>query len=421
MARRTTSGDGPIPIAYVMTHYPYPSQTFLMEEVLGVSGDQFTIVPIAINPVGPQDILTEQHRIEQERTFYVKGVGKAALLTTIAKLSAKHPVRMAKLMARTVRSAGANVKLAAWRLFHLAEGIVVWGHCRDLGVRHIHAQFGGLPAAVAMYAAEFAREVAGVEATWSYTVHGFHDFVNENEIRLDLKTHSAAFVVGISDYTTSQLKRIADPNDWPKIRGVRCGIDLTRFPRRESAPDREIPTVVTVGRLSAEKGHIILLQAMHTLAQRGILLNLRLIGSGPYQAEIEAEIGRLGLTDRVNLLGMQPSEVVVDELRAADVFCLPSFAEGVPISIMEAMAMGVPVVSTNVGGIPELLTHGVTGWCTAPGRSDELAEALRAAVTGGAARDTVLDSARRRVEQLHDTQRASLEMRELFAEVTRLP
>lgn len=403
-------------IAYVMTHYPYPSQTFLMEEIAGVQGEQFEIIPIVINPVGENDLMTAEHHHEHARTVYVKGLSKGKILSALGRWWVRHPLRMARLSFDVARSGGLDLKLVAWRSFHLIEGLLVWDYCARHDVRHIHAQFGGLPAAVAMYAAEVGRSVARrPNVTWSYTVHGFHDFVNEHEIRLDVKTHSASFVVGISDFTTSQLMRIADPSDWPKIAVVRCGIALDRFPARQPLAPTDVRTIVTVGRLSAEKGHIVLLQAMRLLADEGLRLQLRLIGSGPYQPEIETEIERLKLTDSVKLLGMRSPSDVSDELRRADAFCLPSFAEGVPISIMEAMAMGVPVISTSVGGIPELLTNGVTGWCVSPGRVDQLATALRDATTYGANVDAILAGARQRIETLHDATHTALNMRELFA------
>lgn len=410
------AGQDKIQIAYVMTNYPYPSQTFLMEEILGVEGDQFEIVPIAINTVADGDLLTDQHRHEASRTTHIKGISKSTILASLTKWFVRHPIKMTRLTASVARSGGTNIKLVLWRVFHLIEGILVWDHCAQRGITHVHAQFGGLPAAVAMYAADFGRLVAGESrVTWSYTVHGFHDFVNENDIRLDLKTHSATFVVGISDFTASQLMRIADPADWPKISVVRCGIALDRFRLRTPPPIRAMPVVVTVGRLSAEKGHIVLLNAVKILADQGLQLQLRLIGSGPYQAEIEREIKRLSLTDHVSLLGMLASHDVANELLQADVFCLPSFAEGVPISIMEAMAVGVPVIATNVGGIPELLTNGITGWCTAPGRADQLAEALGRAVSQGPELESIRHAARQRVEDLHNATDTAIAMRELFA------
>ena len=414
------TGSGATRIAYVMTNYPFPSQTFLMEEVLGVSGEAFDVVPIAINPTVDGDVLTTEHQHEHDRTFYVKGQSKVKILATLARFFGRHPVAATGLAARVVKSGGANIKVGAWRFFHFVEGVLVWDYCHRNNVSHIHAQFGGLPAAVAMYAADVGTAITKkAPLSWSYTVHGFHDFVNENEIRLDVKTHSATFVVGISDFTASQLMRIADPMDWSKIHVVRCGIELQRFPRRVAVPVPAIPTIVTVGRLSAEKGHVVLLQAMRQLADRGVQTKLRLIGSGPYQDEIEHEITRLGLSGQVELLGMRPSHEVAEELRCADVFCLPSFAEGVPISIMEAMAVGVPVVSTNVGGISELLTHELTGWCVAPGRCDQLADALQQALTPGNDLNAVLDAARSRVEQLHNNATMVAQMRVLFEQYVR--
>lgn len=406
-------------VAYVMTHYPYPSQTFLMEEVLGVEADDLHVEPIAINPAAESDLLTPELRAERDRTFYVKGQSKARLASILLRRSMRHPVRFTSVLVGAMRSGGSDLRLVLWRAFHVAEGAVVWHHCRRKGVSHIHAQFGGMPASVAMYAAEIGRRVDGRHVTWSCTVHGFHDFVNEREIRLDEKARSASMVVCISDYIASQVMRISSLEDWPKVHVVRCGIDLGRFPLRAPRPAGERPVVLTVGRLSAEKGQLVLLHAVRLLADRGIDVELRMIGSGPLADVLRAECERLGLGDRVKMLGMRPSHEVADELRASDVFCLPSFAEGLPISIMEAMAVGVPVVATTVGGITELVVHGESGWCTAPGRADQLADAIAHAVTNGELRDRVIASARSRVERAHDSKHSAHEMRKLFDDLAR--
>lgn len=407
-------------VAYVMTHYPYPSQTFLMEEVLGVESDDLHVVPIAINAAAESDLLTPQLRAERDRTFYVKSQSKAQLASVLLRRGMRHPIRLARVFVDAMRSGGSDVRLVLWRAFHVAEGLVVWHRCRRERVTHLHAQFGGMPASVAMYAAEVARRVDGrTDVTWSCTVHGFHDFVNEREIRLDEKAASASAIVCISDYIASQVMRIAHLTDWPKVHVVRCGIDLGRFPLRAARPVSERPVVLTVGRLSAEKGQLVLLRAVRLLADRGIDVELRMIGTGPLEQVLRDERDRLGLADRVVMLGMKPSHEVAEELRAADVFCLPSFAEGLPISIMEAMAVGVPVVATTVGGITELVTTGESGWGTAPGRADQLAGAIAHAVTEGAERDAIIAEARRRVEQAHDTAESAQQMRKLLLDVTR--
>ncbi|HEY5876356.1 MAG TPA: glycosyltransferase family 4 protein [Ilumatobacteraceae bacterium] len=413
--KRSNDDDAVRRIAYVMTHYPYPSQTFLMEEVLGVEGDGLHVAPIAINPAAESDMLTDELRHERDRTFYVKSLSLPRLVLAITRRGWRHPLRLAGVFARAMRSAGTDLRLALWRAFHVAEGVVVWDHCRRSHISHLHAQFGGMPAAVAMYAAEVAARVDGRDdVTWSYTVHGYHDFMNEREIRLDVKTASATMVVCISDFIASQVMRVAAPEDWSKVHVVRCGIALDRFPMRPSRPVGERAVVLTVGRLSTEKGQLVLLHAMRLLADRGRDVELRVIGSGPLDEMLRAERDRLDLGERVVMLGLRPSHEVAAELLASDVFCLPSFAEGLPISIMEAMAVGVPVVSTSVGGITELVTTGESGWCTAPGRADLIADALELAITEGETRDRVIAEARRRVEDAHDTVQSARAMRKLL-------
>jgi colanic acid/amylovoran biosynthesis glycosyltransferase len=403
-----------------MTHYPYPSQTFLMQEILGVEAAGISVARIALNAPADNDLLTDVDRVEHERTTYIKRTSKGAAVGCLARTAARRPLSFAKLTFSAVRSAGADVKLAVWRVLQLAEGAIVWDQCRRDGINHLHAQFGGAPAAVAMYAAEIGRQVYRRDATWSYTIHGFHDFVNEREIRLDLKTESASFVVGISDFTTSQVMRICRPELWSKVHVVRCGIDLDTFDLRTPRPVSAAPVALIVGRLSAEKGHSIALDALRQLRESGIELQLRIVGSGPDDELVRSEAKRLGVSDLVTFLGMQPSSVVRAELLEADVFCLPSFAEGVPVSIMESLALGVPVATTAVGGITELVTDGVAGACVAPGRSDLLADALAKLLTDTDLRDRVIAEGRRRVEVLHNGPANNRQMADLLlAAITR--
>jgi glycosyltransferase involved in cell wall biosynthesis len=404
-------------VAYLMTHYPYPSQTFLAQEVIGVASEGIPVMPIAINAPDPAELLTELDRTEHARTTYVKSTSKSEIARIMLRTAVRHPIGFTAVLGRALRHGPPTPRRLLWRAFQVIEAAIVWDRCRASGIRHLHAQFGGVPAWIAMFTSDLARTIDGVDLGWSCTIHGIHDFFDHDGTRLDLKAADARAIVCIADQLRGQVLRIADPRDWPKVHVVRCGIDLDVFPQRPDRPLGAPPRVLIVGRLSPEKGHLIVLEAMERLRRRGVTIELRVVGSGPLEQVIRDDAERRGIADQVVLLGMQPSSVVAAELRDADVFVLPSFGEGVPVSIMEALAVGVPVVSTAVGGIPELITDGVTGWCISPGRADLLAEALEASILDTDLRRRVIGAGRERVAALHDTHRASAEMAALFRSI----
>jgi glycosyltransferase involved in cell wall biosynthesis len=424
-ARRASSldemdqdGRDPRPqVAYVMTHYPKHSQTFLIDEVLGVHGDELCVLPIALNSPDPGDVESPEEAAERDRTLYVKAQPKGRIARTLAAMTRRDPAAMAALLARTVRSSGSDPTAALWSVFHLVEAAVVWDHCARRGCRHIHAQFGTTPATVAMLAAEIGNRVApgSTPVTWSYTVHGYHEFTAEEKYGIARKTRSAAFVIAVSDYTRSQLMRLSAPADWGKLHRIRCGIHLDRFAFEPRLEARRPPTVVAVGRLSPEKGQFVLLDAARVLKDRSFDVRVKIVGDGPSAADLHRRARDIGVDDIVEFTGaVAPADVAV-ALADADVFCLASFAEGIPVSVMEALARGVPVVSTYVGGVPELVEHGVSG-CTVPaGRPDLVADAIEALVVDNDLRARVQRQGRQRVEREHDVQHCATALRRLFA------
>lgn len=412
----TPPGGPPSRVAYVMTHYPKHSQTFLIDEVLAVGDERLEVVPIALNEPGPGDVETDVERDEQQRTLYLKAVSRRRLLQTLRSTLRRDPIGVLRLLWRTVAAARGDLRNGMWRAFYFAEAALVWDHCERVGCRHVHAQFGTAPASVAMLAAEIGnlvgRGVGG--ATWSYSVHGYTEFTQEDAFDIVGKTRSAAFVVAVSDYGRAQLMRLSEPRHWAKLHTVHAGIDLDRFPYRPRAEVPEPPTVVTVGRLSPEKGQLGVLDALWHLEQRGVRVRARIVGDGPSRSALCERARELGIEDRVELTGPLPASAVEAELAAADVFCLASFAEGIPVSVMEALASGVPVVATMVGGVPELVETGASGIAVPAGRADLVADAIETLVGDPELRARVQREGRRRVEEGHDLRRTAAQMRELL-------
>lgn len=407
------SSQGPA-LAYVMTHYPRVALSFISGEIDEIEALGGTIHPIAMNLPDPADLVSEDAKARQAKTHYLKR-GWFGLLGTFAGTGLRHPVGMTKLLWTAIKSARGSVPITVRRISHLVQAASVAKLCADRKIPHLHAQFGQAPATIAWFAAEILNFGNRARTTWSFTIHGFHDFVEDTVSRLDLKAASASFVVCISDFTRSQLYRLIHPSLWSRAKVIRCGIDLSAFAMRAARTQPSRPKVISVGRLSSEKGQIILLNACKLLLDRGVKLELTLVGSGPLEGLIREEITRQGMQSNVRLTGELPPEDVRKELECADLFCLTSFAEGLPISIMEAMAMGVPVVSTAISGIPELVVDGQTGRTAPPGNVEALADAIAELLADPKERDQIVAAARQRVEQQHERRRNVQALYDLFS------
>jgi colanic acid/amylovoran biosynthesis glycosyltransferase len=403
-----------MPVAYVMTHYPRVALSFISNEIDALERLGMTVHPLAMNLPDAADLLSSEAQARHERTTYLKQ-SPARLGGALLRLFVRHPLKTTRLTCRAIASARLDLALMARRLSHLAQAAYAADCCERQGVRHLHAQFGLAPATIAWFAAEilnFNSEKS--RAGWSFTIHGFQDFIDQADARLDLKAASAAFVVCVSAFTRSQLLRVSDPQYWPKAHVVRCGIDLSEFAFRQPSQSRTRPQILNVGRLSPEKGQLMLLQACRLLTDRGIEFELAFVGAGPSEAAIRSEIDRLGLTENVRLLGERPADEVRQLLEQSDLFCLSSFSEGLPISIMEAMAVGVPVVTTSIAGIPELAINDETALTVPPANVEALANALARLLQDRALSERLAAAARKRVEQMHDLNTNARMMFELF-------
>ena len=211
---------------------------------------------------------------------------------------------------------------------------------------------------------------------WSFTVHGPEEFDRAPLIGLAEKVRRCAFVVAVSSYGRSQLYRIVPHECWPKIRVVYCGLDHSFFDK-PSIPPSPSRRFVCVGRLCEQKGQLLLIEAARRLAAGGTDFELVLAGGGELRAEIELLIVRFKLEGRIRVTGWISSDQVREEMEAARALVLPSFAEGLPVVLMEAMALRRPVITTYIAGIPELVHNGEHGWLVPAGDVDALIEAMR--------------------------------------------
>ena len=274
-------------------------------------------------------------------------------------------------MAAALRLGRKSERGLAVHLIYLAEACVLCDWTKRDRIDHLHVHFGTNSTAVAM----LCRLLGG--PPYSFTVHGPEEFDRPLALSLPEKIRHAAFVVCICSFGRSQLWRWADFADWAKVHVVHCGLDQSYLATTPSPPS-SAARLINIGRLSEQKGQLVLVEAAARLARQGREFEIVIIGGGPFKAKIEQRIRDLNLGAHVKLAGWLSGSQVQEQLLNSRGLVLPSFAEGLPVVIMESLALGRPVISTYVAGIPELVQPGKTGWLVPAGDVDQLAAAMTA-------------------------------------------
>jgi len=397
-------------LAYFVNQYPKVSHSFIRREILALERQGFQVLRIALRGWdGP--LPDEEDRRERQRTRYVLRRGVLGLLAPLLLMLVRRPARLLAALRLAARMSRDSDRPLPYHLIYVMEACRIAFWLADAGVGHLHAHFGTNSAEIAM----LVRALGG--PPYSFTVHGPDEFLRP--MGLTEKIHRAAFVAAISDFGRSQLFMRSRHTDWPRIKVVHCGLESAFY---EDAPiaATDAPRLVCVGRLCEAKGQLLLVDAAARLAARGIPFDLVLAGDGPLRGELEALIQRHGLAARVRITGWIASTEVRRELLAARAMVLPSFAEGLPVVIMEAMALRRPVLSTYVAGIPELVRPGETGWLFPAGSIELLADAMRDCLARSAAELQAMgDAAYERVLARHSVDVEAAKLATLFRESIR--
>jgi colanic acid/amylovoran biosynthesis glycosyltransferase len=265
-------------------------------------------------------------------------------------------------------------------LVYLVEACVVLQWEKATGIEHIHAHFGTNSTTVVMLA--YLMGGAG----YSFTVHGPEEFDKPEFIHLPEKIHHCRFVVAISSFGRSQLYRWIPAAEWPKVNIVHCGLDATFLHGKPQKIPPSSRLLLCIGRLCEQKGQLLLLEAVKQLRDEGIACKVVLAGDGPLRTAVEARIAEYQLQGNVEITGWIGSGTVIELLLQARGMVLPSFAEGLPVVIMEALALRRPVISTYVAGIPELVQAGKNGWLVPPGDVNGLKAAMQDLLSASPAR-----------------------------------
>jgi glycosyltransferase involved in cell wall biosynthesis len=353
-------------LAYILNTYPQPSQSFIRREIVALEAMGHIVHRIAMRPT-TEPLVDPLNKSEADKAEYVLKDGTGQLAKAAFRRLRADPRRFLEAMKAAFRMGRQSDVGVLRHMIYLAEAAHIAERCAALGVTHAHAHFGTNPAAVAM----LSHLLGGPR--YSFTVHGPEEFDAPRALSLRDKIHHAAFAVAISQFGRSQLCRWADHADWPRIKVVHCGIEPIRYPAPVPLPVGP-RRIVAIGRLVEQKGQLALIDAMAGLADTR--LHLTLIGDGEMRPQIEAAIAHHGIGDHVTLTGWVDEDRVNAELAASHALIMPSFAEGLPMVVMEAMATGRPVIATHIAGTPELVIPGLTGWLVAAGDVDALRAAL---------------------------------------------
>jgi colanic acid/amylovoran biosynthesis glycosyltransferase len=381
-------------VAYLTGEYPRATDTFIQREVAALRTNGIDVQTFSIRRTGDEHIVGEEQRAERDRTFYLLPPKLPGFFSAHARLFGGNPGRYLKALKLAWSTRQFGMKGTLYQLFYFLEAGILADQIQRQAIQHLHNHFGDSSCTVAMLAAELGN------FSFSVTLHGPYIFFAPYTWRLDEKLKRALFVSCISHYCRSQAMIHVQPDKWNRMHIIHCGVDPALFDRVvHDQPGRRL---LYSGRLAAVKGLPILLTSLATLKRTHPDIVLTVVGDGSDRAPLEQMTRDLGLTQNVRFVGYQSQAEVRSHMQETDVFVLPSFAEGVPVSLMEAMAAGVPVVTTQIAGISELVDNGVSGYLVPAGDATTLAEKIATLLDSPSLRTQFGQAGRAKIEREFD-------------------
>ena len=395
-------------IAYLTNQYPHVRHTFIRREVVALEALGVEVVRLSVRDSG-HDCVDPADLAERAKTRALLAAGKLRLLAALVASLFTRPLGWCRAFATAVRLGRRSERGVLRHLIYLAEACLLRKWLARAGVPFLHVHFATNPAAVAL----LCRRLGG--PPYGITVHGPEEWDHPEALSLREKYENAAFVVAVTDFGRCQVYRWTGLDFWPRVRVVRCGVD-EGFLDIEPTPVPGTNALVLVAGLVEQKGHLLLVQALEKVAAAGHDFAMTFVGDGPLRGKIEAEIAERGLVGRVAVVGWQTNAQVRERLKNSRALIMPSFAENLPVAMMEAMAAGRPVVGTYVAGVPELVRDGETGWLVPAGNVDLTADAVVKVLTTDVETLTRMGRAgAERVRRMHDARIEAAKMRDLFA------
>jgi colanic acid/amylovoran biosynthesis glycosyltransferase len=387
-------------IAYLVSRYPNLSMTFVLREVLALRALGFRIDTASINPPDrPAEKLTADERDEAAHTYCVKTQGIPGAFAAHIKTFLLNFPGYLRGLALTIRLTGLDLRRLLLNFAYFTEALMVGQWMRGNRQQHLHVHLASQAASVGL----FTQRVFG--CGYSLSVHGPDEFYDAQGQYLSQKIAAASFLVCISSYTRSQLMNLAPSDQWAKMHVCRLGVDPTLF-APVSRPIQPAPTkpfeILCVGRLTPAKGQHLLIEAVAQLTAQGSNVLLRLVGAGPDEDSLRASAAHLLHPESVLFEGAVNQDRIRTLYATADAFCLPSFAEGLPVVLMEAMSMQIPCVSTSITGIPELIRNGIDGLLVPASDLGALVTALASLIDSNELRTRLAISGRQRILTEYD-------------------
>ena len=395
-------------MAYLVSQYPAISHTFILREVLALRQLGFEISVASINSADrPPAGMTKEEKQETERTLYVKRVPVLRLLACHLRQLLRSPSRYFAALFFALRSGGCDLRGVAYGFFYFAEAAVIAEWMRTLGLNHLHVHFATPASAVGLIVSRLSG--CGL----SITVHGPDEFYDVSRYRLAEKIAGASFLCAIGNFARSQLMKLSPVEHWSKFEVTPLGVDTASFSRQHRYHEAPFE-ILCIGRLVPAKGQHILISAVRELADRGRQVRLRFVGDGPDRQSLERQACAQCVDDLIVFEGSVNQDRIRDFYNRADAFVLPSFAEGIPVVLMEAMAMQLPCVTTRITGIPELIRDGIDGLLVVPSDEGELADAIERLIADPELRCSLACAGRKRVVERYNLSTNIRRLAEVF-------
>lgn len=360
-------------IAYVMSRFPKVSETFILYEILELKklGLDIDIFPILRERESVQHAEVESllNRVHYTKLF------SWSVISAQFYWFFRNPLVYLALWFTVIIGHLSSPKMLSRALAVIPLGAYFAKKARELGIEHIHAHWATHPALMAYV----IKSLTGI--SYSFTSHAHDIYVHQTFLAEKLR--NANWTVTISDYNRCFLTDLCGTEAMKNTSVLHCGVDSSVFKPAPTQPDNEVFTMVTIASLEEKKGHYYLIEALAQLKSKGFKFKSLLIGEGETRPEVEAQIAKHGLDDSVKLLGRQPRDQVQALLDKADALILPSIItakgkmEGIPVALMEALAMELPVIATRISGIPELIEDKVTGMLVPEKDAGAIAEAIQ--------------------------------------------
>lgn len=359
-------------IGYLINQYPKVSHSFVRREISALEKQDVNVHRYSVRD-SADGLVDKQDIAEYKKTITLLNIAMVNVVSTVFLSFFNAPFVFIKTLifalTLSIKSEAGIIK----HVIYFVEAILLTRLLKQDEVQHLHAHFGTNSTTVAMLACKY------INIPFSFTVHGPEEFDKPAFISLPEKVKQAAFVVAISSFGRSQLYRLVPNNQWQKIKIVHCGLEPEFFNEYKKT-ENNTNNIVCIGRLCEQKGQVLIVEALNLLKNKNIDFHLTLVGDGEMRADIEEKINQYKLNEQVSITGWMSSDRVKEEILKAKFTILPSFAEGLPVVIMESMSLEVPVISTFIAGIPELIKHEENGWLVAAGDVTGLATALENAL-----------------------------------------